>query len=213
MRIYISGIVSTELSDIKKSFERDTLIFYSGEDGKKRIEVIESCEAIYLPVGWQRSAVLFREKNVAELLNLKVIYQGQRDADNATIEKVERLKAVIQEVCGLEFSEYAVESRKKNKFFARMIFVRQCKIIGIANKEIADLLGKSKSNIVSCNKKYNVDFEYNKEFRELAENVDGYLNREAIMAKFPKDEIITENLIGKKKNSNHDKRNRRNNTF
>jgi len=177
MRVYISGIVSAELSDIKKSFEQDPLIFYSGEDGKKRIEVIESCEAIYFPVGWQRSAIAFREKNVAELLNLKVIYQSQRDADNATIEKVERLKAVIQEVCGLEFSEYAVESRKKNKFFARMIFVRKCKSIGLSFEEIAGFLNKkSPFNLINCNKKYDINLKYNREFRELAEKVNELIN-------------------------------------
>lgn len=69
------------------------------------------------------------------------------------------------------------KSRKREGVFARMIFVYHCRKRKMKLIHIAKYVHRDHSSMLHLLKKYEDDFKYNPQFRELATRVNNILNR------------------------------------
>ena len=80
--------------------------------------------------------------------------------------KIDNIKNAITMATGFTFDQYAVKSRKTQWVLLRHIFVHLCHESGVHEKEIAKLLGKGRSDIITTYlKKFDDEYFSNKFFR------------------------------------------------
>ena len=85
-----------------------------------------------------------------------------------------QIKQAVKIVTGLDFTEYAVKCRKRELFFARMLFCHQCFEIKMKTYEIANLLNNS--NIQYMKDLYPTEIKLNPNFRINDRKVTNLLN-------------------------------------
>ena len=87
-----------------------------------------------------------------------------------------RIQNAIHEVTGLRFHQYTTKSRKREFFFARMLFVYHARKLKMSLTQIAKYVHRDHSSILHFLKKYEDDFNFNYQFRQLALQVNQLLN-------------------------------------
>ena len=194
MRIYISGKISgLPLDDVKVRFA-DAKAFLDEigfeavnplEKGLpdeatweqhmvKDIELLLSCDSIYMMDNWTQSTGAGIEYDIAFRLGKDIWFESNIVRDNA---KVMRIQNAIHEVTGLKFSDYITKSRKRDGFYARMIFVYHCRAMKMKLTKIAKYVHRDHSSMLHILKKYGDDMRFNPQFRELAMKVNDILNK------------------------------------
>lgn len=140
----------------------------------KDIEILLGCEAIYMLNNWEQSKGARVEKNIAEEMGFKVMYQSK---EYIPIERLEEIKDAIQEVTGLSIAEYAVSSRELKYLHPRVIFSEMVRrnAKNAPNSFIGDHLKRDSATIIHYKGLYEDRYAYNKEFRELAQGVEKLL--------------------------------------
>ena len=89
----------------------------------KDIELLLSCDAIYMMDNWTESTGAGIEYDIAFRLGKDIWFESSFARDNRN---VMRIQNAIHEVMGLKFSDYIGKSRKRDASYARMIFVHHC---------------------------------------------------------------------------------------
>ena len=90
---------------------------------------------------------------------------------------VMRIQNAIHEVMGMKFSDYIGKSRKRDGFYARMIFVHHCRALKMKLTKIAQYVHRDHSSMLHILKKYGDDMRFNPQFRDIATKVNDILNR------------------------------------
>ena len=193
MKIYISGkITGLPLSEARQRFA-DSADFLNeigfeavnplnnGLDDKATwkehmvadIAMLLDCEAIYMMDNWIESRGASIEYDIANRLNLDVWFESNIKREN---QAVLRIQNAIHEVTGLRLNQYATKSRKRDSFYARMLFVYHCRRLKMTLTQIAKHVHRDHSSMLHFLRKYDDDFKFNPQFRELAEKVNQLLN-------------------------------------
>ena len=194
MRIYISGKISgLPLDDVKVRFA-DAKAFLDEigfeavnplEKGLpddapwerhmvKDIELLLSCDSIYMMDNWTLSTGAGIEYDIAFRLGKDIWFESAFARDNRN---VMRIQNAIHEVMGMKFSDYIGKSRKRDGFYARMIFVHHCRAMKMKLTKIAQYVHRDHSSMLHILKKYGDDMRFNPQFRELATKVNDILNK------------------------------------
>lgn len=139
----------------------------------KDIELLLSCDSIYMMDNWTQSTGAGIEYDIAFRLGKDIWFESNIVRDNA---KVMRIQNAIHEVTGLKFSDYITKSRKRDGFYARMIFVYHCRAMKMKLTKIAKYVHRDHSSMLHLLRKYEDDFRFNGQFRELATRVNNILN-------------------------------------
>ena len=139
----------------------------------KDIELLLSCDAIYMMDNWMDSTGAGIEYDIAMRTGKDIWFESNIVRDNA---KVMRIQNAIHEVTGLKFSDYITKSRKRDGFYARMIFVYHCRAMKMKLTKIAKYVHRDHSSMLHLLRKYEDDFRFNVQFRELATRVNNILN-------------------------------------
>ena len=194
MRIYISGKISglpydevqerfsgaedllTELgfevaNHLKNGLDKDTSW---NEHLCKDIEMLLSCDAIYMMDNWVDSTGASIEYDIAIRMGKDIWFESNVVRNNLFVLQIQN---AIHEVTGLKFNEYITKSRKRDGFFARMIFVYHCRMHKMKLTKIAEYVHRDHSTMLHLLKKYQDDFKYNPQFREIATRVNNILNK------------------------------------
>lgn len=194
MRIYISGKISgLPLDDVKVRFaDAKAFLDEIGFDAVnplekglpddapweqhmvKDIELLLSCDAIYMMDNWMDSTGAGIEYDIAMRTGKDIWFESNIVRVNA---KVMRIQNAIHEVTGLKLSDYIGKSRKRDGFYARMIFVHHCREMKMKLTKIAQYVHRDHSSMLHILKKYGDDMRFNPQFRELAMKVDNILNK------------------------------------
>lgn len=194
MRIYISGKISgLPLDDVKVRFADaksflDEIGFEAvnplekglPDDAPceqhmvKDIELLLSCDAIYMMDNWMDSTGAGIEYDIAMRTGKDIWFESNIVRDNA---KVMRIQNAIHEVTGMRFGEYITKSRKRDGFYSRMIFVYHCRKAKMKLTQIAKFVHRDHSSMLHLLNKYEDDFRFNPQFRELATRVNDILNK------------------------------------
>lgn len=185
MRVYISGRISgLDYKDVEHRFgeaERklrdvgykpispldnglspsDPWIRHMAKD----IEILYSCDAIYMLEGWQESRGACIEYDFAIRTNKAILFASEQDRNESVIKRV---SSAVHEVTGLSLCEYAKRSNERRLFYARMLFAYHCRKAGLPTKVIANRLRRNVATIDYTIGKYKDDVEYNSDFRALA---------------------------------------------
>ena len=140
----------------------------------KDIELLLSCDAIYLLDNWIDSTGAGIEYDIAVRTG-KDIWFESRIVRNQRM--VLRIQHAIHEVTGMKFNEYTTKSRKRDGFFARMLFVYHCRQGRMKLTNIAKYVHRDHTSMLYLLKKYDDEIKYNPAFRELARKVDNILNK------------------------------------
>ena len=192
MKIYISGkITGLPLSEVRQRFA-DTAAFLdtigfeavnplnNGLEEKADwkdhmaadIRMLLDCDAIYMMDNWMESRGASIEYDIANRLNMDVWFESTIRREN---QAVLRIQNAIHEVTGLRLNQYATKSRKRSLFYARMLFVYHCRRLKMTLTQIAKHIHRDHSSMLHFLRKYDDDFNYNPQFRELADKVNQLL--------------------------------------
>ena len=87
-----------------------------------------------------------------------------------------KIQNAIHEVTGIHFNEYTTKSRKRDGFFARMLFAKHCSQ-RMKPMEIATMINRDRTTVLSLLKKYDDEVKYNPYFRVLAQRVENIINK------------------------------------
>lgn len=137
------------------------------------IAMLLECDAIYMMDNWIDSKGASIEYDIATRLEMDVWFESNISHTNPD---VMRIQNAIHEVTGLRFNQYAEKTRKRNFFFARLLFVYHCRQLKLTLTEIARHIHRDHSSMLHYLKKYHDDVQFNPEFRDLATKVNNILN-------------------------------------
>lgn len=191
MKIYISGkITGLPIQDVRQKFEDvKALLDEIGFDAVnpmashdemtweqhmvKDIELLMSCDAIYMMDNWIDSKGAQIEYDIANRLGKDIWFESKIVPE---CKEVMRIQNAIHEVTGMRFDEYITKSKKRDGCYARMLFVYHCRRQKMTLTKIAKYVHRDHSSILHLLNKYDDDFKYNQHFREMAIKVNNLLN-------------------------------------
>lgn len=193
MKIYISGKISgLQFSEVKEKFYDAQALLEEigfevvnpldsglGSEASWRqhmvrdIEMLLECDAIYMMDNWIDSRGASIEYDVANRMGMDVWFETNVIREN---KNVLRIQNAIHEVTGMKLGDYSTKSRKRDGFFARMIFVHHCRRMKLTLTKIAKFVHRDHSSMLHLLKKYQDEVAYNPQFREMAQRVDEILN-------------------------------------
>ena len=125
------------------------------------------CHAIYMLPDWVYSKRATLEKNIAELTGKTILYkEAPAFAD---------IKQAITNVTGVSFVDIVGPIRERRHVYARMIFAHYCRATGATVVRIADEMKRDHSTVIYYLRKYDGDYQYNRQFRGIADNVKGLI--------------------------------------
>lgn len=140
----------------------------------KDIELLLKCDAIYMMANWIDSKGAQIEYDIANRMKLEFLFESDHIRRNMDVLQIQ---SAIHEVMGIRLCEYNTKSRNRDFVYARMIFVYQCRKRIMKLVQIAKYLHRDHSSMLHLLNKYNDDFKYNPQFRDLATRVNNILNK------------------------------------
>ena len=194
MRIYVSGKISgLPYEDVKTRFDDCQALLESigfevvnpitmglhqeatwEQHMVKDIELLLSCDSIYMMDNWTQSTGAGIEYDIAFRLGKDIWFESAFARDNRN---VMRIQNAIHEVMGMKFSDYIGKSRKRDGFYARMIFVHHCRAMKMKLTKIAQYVHRDHSSMLHLLNKFDDEVKFNPYFRGLAEKVQDILNK------------------------------------
>ena len=91
---------------------------------------------------------------------------------------IRRPLAAVYKVTGIIATrEEATNSRRRDYVFARMLFARQCSMLGVSNTIISELLRTSMQSVLRYLRVFDDECKYNAAFRALADEVESEMER------------------------------------
>lgn len=193
MKVYISGKISgLDFEEVKKRFleaeefleslgiqavnplknglsVEDTWIKHLCRD----IELLYECSHIYMMDGWQESTGACIEYDFAIRTGKTVLFASKIIRNQGIVLKIEN---AIHEVTGLRLNQYNTKSRKRDGFFARMLFVHHCRREKMKLVDIAKYIRRDHSSMLHFLNKYDDEVRFNDLFRDMAESVNNIIN-------------------------------------
>lgn len=193
MKAYISGKISgLDFEEVKKRFlEAEEFLESLGiqavnplnnglsvdDDWIKHlcrdIELLHECNYIYMMEGWQDSVGACVEYDFAIRTGKTVLFASNITCNQGIVLKIQD---AIHEVTGLRLNQYNTKSRKRDRFFARMLFVHHCRREKMKLEDIARYIRRDHSSMLYFINKYNDEVKYNRFFREMADRVNSILS-------------------------------------
>nr|DAV53516.1 MAG TPA: hypothetical protein [Caudoviricetes sp.] len=98
--------------------------------------------------------------------------------EDVSMRNIRRPLAAVYKVTGIiATSEEATNSRRCDCVFARMLFTRQCSMLGVSNTIISELLRTSMQSVLRYLRKFDDECRYNATFKILADEVEKEMKR------------------------------------
>lgn len=139
-----------------------------------------TCDAVFMLSNWFNSLEASIEYDVAIRMGKDFLYEKSVQDIRDNQKTVNRVQSSILEVMGMKLSDYSTKSRNIIGFYARMIFVYQCRSKGMTSAHIAKYLNRDRCSIIYCYKAYINEVVYNPKFKRIAQQVDEILNPKTI---------------------------------
>lgn len=198
MKIYISGKIgdisdpAVELAVVEKFASAEELLESLGlevenplNNGLPRnaswiqhlgrdLEILDGCDGVFMLKDWKISRGAQHEFDFANREKKIVMFEADVVKTN---QDVLQIQAAIQEATGMRFDQYITKSRKRDGFFARMLFVYHCRKCKMKLTQIAKYVHRDHSSMLHLLNKYNDEVKFNPHFRGLAEKVQSILNK------------------------------------
>lgn len=137
------------------------------------IKMLHECSAIYMLDGWMDSVGATIEYDFAIRTGKIVLFESNIKSRQ---DSLLRIQNAIHEVTGLQLNDYNTKSRKRDKFFARMLFAHHSATANIELNDIARLINRDSSSMLYILNKYHDEYKFNGYFRRMADKVDEILS-------------------------------------
>lgn len=194
MKIYISGKISgLDYNEVEEKFDDaeallDEIGFVPVNPLKsglpkeatwrqhmvRDIAMLLDCDAIYMMDDWIYSKGAQIEYDIANRLGMIVYFATNMKIHN---KQVMRIQNAIHEATGMAFEQYTTKSRKREVFYARMIFAHHCKALKMSLSKIASIINRDRSTMRYLFSKYQDEMRFNPDFRKMAQKVDELLDK------------------------------------
>ena len=138
------------------------------------LEILDGCDGIFMLRDWKTSRGAGHEFDYANRERKVVMFEADVIRTN---QDVMQIQAAIQEATGMRFDQYITKSRKRDGFFARMLFVYHCRKCKMKLTAIAKFVHRDHSSMLHLLNKYDDEVKFNPYFRGLAEKVQSILNK------------------------------------
>ena len=132
------------------------------------------CDIIYMLDNWLDDTRARIEKNIADEKGIPVWFETNVVRVH---EDVKRIQNAIHEVTGLSFNSYNNTCRKRELFFARLLFVHYCDKSGIIQSDISRYIRHERTSVLHNLNTYDTEVKFNPKFRTLAKQVDELLTK------------------------------------
>ena len=194
MKVYISGQISgLDLAEARARFaDAEELLQGMGFDTVnpwdnglpvdapwiahmcRDLELLNECSCIYMMDGWRDSKGACIEYDFAIRTGKSVLFASSviRCQDI-----VLRVTSAIHEVTGLRLADYSASGRRRDGFFARMMFAHHCWLENMTRSDIGRLINRERTSVTRVLNDYDKEFKYNAFFRGMAKRVDEILRR------------------------------------
>jgi hypothetical protein len=190
MLIYISGkIIGLPFPEVKTKFQEmqdfledlDFEVVNPTKNGlteshpwkqhiARDVELLLPCDAIYMFDGWQDSVGACIEYDIAMRTGKDIWFESRVVKSQSVVLKIQN---AIHEVMGMKFCQYTTKSRKRDGFFARMIFVHHCNVNDVDPRQY---IRRDRTMIYYYLNQYNDEMKYNPRFKKIAKKVEDKLN-------------------------------------
>lgn len=140
------------------------------------IEMLMSCDIILMLDNWRDSKGARIEYNIAQEMGKKILFEASLVGDSEI--HVSKIQCAVFEATGLKIKDYSSKSRRREAFYARMLFIHHAKRLGINMNTISQLTSRDRSTVIYHLKKYHTDYRYDNTFRVLAERVSEIINNQ-----------------------------------
>lgn len=98
--------------------------------------------------------------------------------EDVSMRNIRRPLAAVYKVTGIIATrEEATNSRRRDYVFARMLFARQCSMLGVSKTIISELLRTSMQSVLRYLRVFDDECKYNAAFRSLADEVEKEMER------------------------------------
>lgn len=190
MKIYISGkITGLPFSEVEAKFQQAEWLLEDldvepinplkngltkehswNQHMVRDIEMLLECDGILMLENWKESVGAGIEYDIAMRTGKTIMFE-MNVAHNHEV--VLRIQNAIHEVMGMKFCEYTTKSRKRNGFFARMIFVHHCNENDI---DPIPYIRRDRTMVYHYLSQYHDEVRYNQHFKKLAKKIEEKLN-------------------------------------
>ena len=133
------------------------------------IEMLMTCEAIYLLTNWTDSRGARIERGVGFEMGLEVILEG-----GSISLRAERIKYAIEMATGFCFDDYTTKSRNRELYYARMAFICLSEPFYKVS-ELGEMVNRDHSTVIHCLTNFQSEKQYNKEFRNMINKIEKLL--------------------------------------
>ncbi|RKV80363.1 MAG: DUF4406 domain-containing protein [Alloprevotella sp.] len=140
----------------------------------KDLELLHDCSHIYMIDGWQLSRGACVEYDFAIRTGKTVLFESSIVRDRGITLRVE---SAIHEVTGLRLADYSASGRRRDGFFARMMFAHHCWLENMTRSDIGRFINRERTSVTRVLNDYDKEFKYNAFFRSMAKRVDRILSR------------------------------------
>lgn len=138
------------------------------------IKMLHECSAIYMLDGWMDSVGATIEYDFAIRTSKIVLFESNVKNTQGSLLRIQN---AIHEATGLQLNDYNTKTRKRDKFFARMLFVHHCKAANLELNDIARFINRDNSSMLYILNKYNDEYRFNGYFQSVADKVNEILSR------------------------------------
>lgn len=139
------------------------------------IEMLMSCDGVFMLSNWTKSRGARIERNVAIETGKIILYESLINDD---YRKIRAIKNAINDVLLLKYEDYTQASRRIDFHFARLIFTHQVqKLECMELHDVATSLHRSYSNVRKYISKYCKEYAVNKQFRAAADKTDSLITK------------------------------------
>lgn len=139
------------------------------------IQSLMECDAILLLDDWMDSKEARIHKCIAEECQKVILHESMIHEQH---DKLNKITAAIESVTSLKFSDYTSHSKRRDTYYARMLIANYLKKEhGMTAISIADLLNRDHATICCALAKYDDEYAYNKQFRDMANKIKSILSK------------------------------------
>jgi hypothetical protein len=136
----------------------------------KDIELLLPCDGILMLDNWTESTGAGIEYEIAMRMGKDVWFETNVAHNH---EAVLRIQNAIHEITGMKFCEYTTKSRKRDGFFARMIFVHHCHKNNI---DPIQYICRDRTMVYHYLNQYHDEMKFNPYFKRMAKRIEDKLN-------------------------------------
>lgn len=132
------------------------------------VALLFQCNAAVFLENWNTHRDTRTAKFIADQYGIQSFWEQDFRADESMIDIVH---SEIVAVTGLEPGEYCGMSKTTGAYLARLLFVHYARENGVSVSMICKTIHRNKFTVFRCLRKFNEEYQYNRQFQKMADKI------------------------------------------